>query len=152
MKKAKPTNKEIVFADLNEVDGFEFVALGNSVKGSDDPYAKVKYVDDIRVDYPNEIDSIVAGMKARRAAEEKRKELATNPEYWFVVCFQSMEQKDVFLKKMGWDIISDKYIDGKALAKLMDIKLPSDEPSYQLEKSYKRIVDEVGTLGKGSEE
>jgi len=151
MKKAKHIKEETVFADLSEVDGL-FAELSNSVDNSDNPYAKVKYVDDIRVDYPNEIGAIVSGLKARRATEEKRKELATNPEYWFAVCFQSMEQKDVFLKKMGWDIISDKYIDGKALAKLMDIKLPSDEPNYQLEKCYKRIVDEVGTLGKGGEE
>jgi hypothetical protein len=151
MKKAKPIKEETVFADLSEVSGL-FAELSNSVDGSDNPYAKVKYVDDIRVDYPNEIGAIVSGLKARRANEEKRRKLATNPEYWFTVCFQSMEQKDVFLRKMGWDIISDKYIDGKALAKLMDIKLPSDEPNYQLEKSYKRIVDEVGTLGKGGEE
>lgn len=51
--------------------------------------------------------------------------LATDSEFWFTICFESRDQKDMFLKKTGWQNLGNKYIDGTDLARHMDIELPT---------------------------
>jgi hypothetical protein len=135
--------KKDEFEPLQEVSGFDSAP---NVQVSADPYDALTYTGDIRKDYPNEISAILAGMKARKKMEDERFDLACNPEFWFCVVFQSMEQKNVFLRAMKWDLISDKYIDGKALAKFQGVTLPTSESNFQGEKNYRRLVDEVGIL------
>lgn len=47
-------------------------------------------------------------------------------EYWCCLCFDSREQKDAFLKAVGWVEIGggDKHLDGVEIAKSMGVQLP----------------------------
>ncbi len=64
---------------------------------------------------------------ARRAKEEAdRFTQTTDSEHWFAMCFDSREQKEAFLKALGWVLGtgSDKYLDGVAIAQELGIPLP----------------------------
>lgn len=51
--------------------------------------------------------------------------MTLDPEFFFVVCFQSREQKAEFLQKAGFAAagLGDKYLDGLRVAKFMDIDI-----------------------------
>ena len=62
------------------------------------------------------IDSI-----ARRKSIEDRFRVSGDPEYFFCVIFQSREQKDEFLKGVGWEDLGDKYMDGLDVAHRLNV-------------------------------
>lgn len=61
---------------------------------------------------------------ARRKKEDKRREEATDSEYWFCVYFENRKEKQRFLAAIGAKrkLHGDKYLDGKQLAKLLKIE------------------------------
>lgn len=71
-----------------------------------------------------ELSDLLKRLKAGAAAETKRFVDATDSEYWVCVCFQTREQKEDFLDRMGWTPMGDKYLDGLDVAALHGIKLP----------------------------
>ncbi|WP_058622881.1 hypothetical protein [Microbacterium testaceum] len=48
---------------------------------------------------------------------------ATDSEYWVAVCFKSREEKERFLESAGLTDLSDKYLDGRAVANRLDVSL-----------------------------
>lgn len=75
-----------------------------------------------------EINEVLAGFKDRAKQEAARHEYAVEAEYWFCLYFQTIDQKEEFLRKIGWDELGDKYIDGMAAADAVGIELESFIP------------------------
>jgi hypothetical protein len=79
---------------------------------------------DLETDATNEVSEVLAGFKQRARAEQDRFELATDSEFWFAVCFQSREQKEVFLQALNWFQHGDKYLNGNLIADAIGVDLP----------------------------
>lgn len=92
--------------------------------GRHDPLAEVEYTGDLSADSEAELQALDQAYRDRAAQEQKRRKLATDSEFWFAVCFESREEKEAFLKAVGAkrNIHGDKYISGKAFAKLLNIE------------------------------
>lgn len=88
----------------------------------DDPLADFDYTDDIEADAEDEANEIVAAIREQKRQQRDLWRLKADTEFFLVVCFQSRDQKEEFLEKAGWlDLLGDKYIDGLALAELLDV-------------------------------
>lgn len=75
-----------------------------------------------------EVSELLEGFRARERTERRRFEDATDSEYWIALCFQTREQKEEFLRKMGWSDLGDKYLDGMACAERSGVELTSRIP------------------------
>lgn len=100
--------------------------------------------DDLEADVSTEADLMKQALRAadKRIAEEAN--LMNDSEYFFVMMFESREQKEIFLKAMNWYLMGDKYIDGTQVARLLNVPLPKvelkDEKPNQ-RKMFTRLVD-----------
>lgn len=65
------------------------------------------------------LEAIIAAKKERR--DQFRN--ATDPNYYFIVCFQNTAQRMEFLEATGWDKPEAKIIDGLALAARLGVKI-----------------------------
>lgn len=76
-------------------------------------------------DAGEELQQLESAYVQRRKAEDKRRENATDSEYWFAVYFESRTEKEAFLKAIGAKkkLHGDKYLDGRKLAKLLNIEM-----------------------------
>jgi hypothetical protein len=72
------------------------------------------------------------GFRERMANEAKRRELATDTEFWVCVVFQDRDQKDQFLRGAGWEGLGDKYIDGEELAERIDVHVDKSQIVYNI--------------------
>ena len=84
---------DLIFADLEDLpelgeagDDIEFAPARNPIA---DPLAKVEYVGSVEADSKAEVSAVLQAFKDRAKAEQKRFDLATDSEYWVVLCFQS---------------------------------------------------------------
>lgn len=77
-----------------------------------------------------ELGEVLSGFKKRANQENDRFRYAVDSEFWFAVCFQTRDQKEEFLRAIGFDmnLEGDKYLDGMALARALGIKLTSPIP------------------------
>lgn len=92
-----------------------------------DPLAGYEYTGDIEADSAAEMSAMKAGFIARAQQENKRREKATDSEYWVCMCFQSREQVEEFLRRTGWGLPTDKYIDGQRVATALGVDIPPEE-------------------------
>lgn len=72
------------------------------------------------------------GFRERMANEAKRRELATDTEFWVCVVFQDRDQKDQFLRGARWGGLGDKYIDGEQLAERMGVHVDKSQIVYNI--------------------
>lgn len=79
-----------------------------------------------------------------RKNEAKRFVEITDSEFWFCVCFQTREQKDEALKKLGLWEIGDKYLDGLEVAKVLGVKLDGKTPKLREARVNKRWQEFAG--------
>lgn len=93
-------------------------------KNNKNPLDDITYTGDVEADSQAEVNEILTGFKDRAKAEQDRFALATDSEFWVAMCFQSREQKEVFLKALNWLQYGDKYIDGCSIADAIGIELP----------------------------
>jgi len=70
-----------------------------------------------------EVGEALVSLRLREAAEVKRRELTTDSEFWFCVCFQSRDDKEAFLRAIKFTK-ADKYISGYDLAKSVGVDMP----------------------------
>ncbi len=89
-----------------------------------DPLKDVAYVGELEADTEAEVSALLAGFRQRAKQEQDRFKLATDTEFWFSVCFQSREQKEIFLAAMDWVSNGDKFLDGLKLAAQHGVDLP----------------------------
>jgi hypothetical protein len=92
-------------------------------KEEPDPLGNVDYNGELEHDAKVETDGLLEGFRQRALQEQDRFTLATDSEFWFAVGFQSREQKEQFLREMGWTELGDKYLDGTVLAAAYNIHL-----------------------------
>jgi hypothetical protein len=100
----------------------------------DDPFENVVYTGDMEVDSAAEVSEVLQAIKREKAERRDRYRLLTDTEFWIAVCFQSREQKEEFLEKVGWLSLGDKYIDGLALAELVGVDvepIPLEAPAIK---------------------
>lgn len=111
-----------------------------------DPLADVEYGQGIEKDCEQEASALLKGFQQRAEQERDRFMLAVDSEFWFAVCFQSREQKEMFLAFTGWLTLGDKYIDGTQLAKKLGLELPEVVLSNKKAKPDKRLLPLVRQL------
>ncbi|WP_053719456.1 hypothetical protein [Saccharothrix sp. NRRL B-16348] len=92
-----------------------------------DPLADVEYTGDLATDSTAELDALARGFRERTAREDERFRLATDSEFWFVLCFKSREEKDAFLRAARLFHLGDKYLDGRAAASALGVDLPEPD-------------------------
>ncbi len=66
-----------------------------------------------------EVGEIAKAFRDRIGKEDGRRRAAVDSEFWFAVCFASREEKERFLRKYRLDKAGDKYLDGRAVARLL---------------------------------
>lgn len=67
--------------------------------------------------------TLQAAINARKALEERFR-IADDPGYYFLACFQSVDQKQEFLKKVGMVAeVEDQFINGLELARKLGVEL-----------------------------
>ena len=91
---------------------------------AESPLAALPLKGDVEVDAREELTELQKGFAQRRHEESRRRELATDSEYWFAVCFSSREQKEHFLKALNLIADGDKYLDGYKVAEKFGVVLP----------------------------
>lgn len=77
-----------------------------------------------------ELSELEEAFKRRAEAEQERFMLATDPEYWVALCFQSRDQKEEFLRALDLMKHGDKYLDGWTVAKQLGVKLTRADVPY----------------------
>lgn len=108
-----------------ELSDEDTLALLNT-EPAPDPLANVDYTDDLAADARAELNAVQQGFRDRAKREEERFRLATDSEYWFVLCFKTREDKERFLVKAKLLAIGDKYLDGYAAARVLGVPLDDD--------------------------
>jgi hypothetical protein len=109
-----PTSQEELLAQLN-------------AELEPDPLTDVDYTGDLAADSAAELDAIAQGFRDRTKREDERFRLATDSEYWFVLCFKSRADKEAFLRAAGLMAVGDKYLDGYAVARVLGIHMPDTD-------------------------
>jgi hypothetical protein len=87
------------------------------------------------------LDQLQSDFQKRAKEEERRYADATDSEYWVAFCFQTREQKEEFLQKLGLLDLGDKYLDGRAVAEKLGVTLVSREPKWSNGKKNSRLTE-----------
>jgi hypothetical protein len=120
---------------LAGLDGLDSLEAMDAPEGPDpdDPIGELDYEsltnEEVAV---KETSAVLQAFIARSKAEQARFLLATDSEYWVGLCFQTLEQKEHFLREAKLQQAGDKYIDGALLAKRMGIELPPAQVPYNV--------------------
>jgi hypothetical protein len=81
-----------------------------------------------------DLTELQAGFRSRASAEASRFALATDSEFWGVICFQTREQRDVFFTSLGLLEFGDsRYYDGVEVAQKLGIQLPEANLTFRPE-------------------
>ena len=83
---------------------------------------------DAEADSLEEMSEVLKGFKQRAKREESRYWQTVDSEYWCCFCFQTREQKEEFLQKLGLLDLGDKYLDGLQVAQALGVELESPTP------------------------
>jgi hypothetical protein len=89
-----------------------------------DHLSAVEYTGNIETDISAEDAAMKLMLREADTRYAADRELVTEAEYWFCLVFESRDQKETFLKAMGWWLIGDKYLDGTEVARRQNIPLP----------------------------
>jgi hypothetical protein len=88
----------------------------------DNPLDGLPDTGDVQKNADQEMSAVEQEIERNRAASEERFRVAADPEFFFCVCFQSRDQKEEFLKNIGWlDELGDKYLNGLEVARRLEI-------------------------------
>lgn len=71
-----------------------------------------------------DLTAVQAAFRARAKAEEGRRELAVDGEFWMALYFKTRAQKEFFIKALKWSQFGDKYLSGELIARELGIDLP----------------------------
>lgn len=111
-----------------------------------DPLEDVDYQEnDLEHSADSEMSEILRQLKEKRKAQADTFRVARDPEYWVALCFQSREQKDEFLQKIGWADLGDKYLNGLEVCRRANVDIDPIEiqPLKQRGKPGKYSLKEV---------
>lgn len=110
------------------------------------PLEGLKKTGDAEVDAKAVVSATLAAFKAQAKNEAKTFQDNTDSEFWFAVSFQNREQKEEFLKAVGWFAHGDKYLDGDFVASKMGVKLSEANPRFITNEVEKSMVS-LGIIG-----
>lgn len=104
--------------------------------------ARLPETGDPETNADQEVSAALAAILKERAERQEIYRLQTDVNYWFAVCFQSVEQKEAFLKAVGWDDLGLIYLDGLALAPRLGVTIePIALPRPTPIKAAKKLRD-----------
>jgi len=87
-----------------------------------DPLAAVKYVEgDLEQSAANEETELLRLLKEKKKALLDQYRINYDTDYWVALCFQSSEQRNEFLEKVGWPALDRKYINGLEIARRLGL-------------------------------
>lgn len=76
----------------------------------------------LQEDVDEETSVALQAVLDERKERRDRYRITNDPDYYFLVCFQSVDQKKEFLEKIGWDDWSDdKFVDGLKVAQRLGV-------------------------------
>lgn len=89
------------------------------------PLDDLQLTGNVEVDAAAEMDIVRRSFLDNDRADDDPFQIALDPEFYFVVCFQSRAQKDEFLEKSGLaaEGMGDKYLDGLRVARFLGVQV-----------------------------
>lgn len=105
-----------------------------------DPLKGVKYTGSAEQDSKAEMSELLKAFKENARNEAQQFQDNTDSEYWCCLVFQNRDQKEAFLKAVGWFAHGDKYLDGKFVAKKMGVALPPASPRFYEEEEERKFA------------
>jgi hypothetical protein len=112
--------------------------------GDDDNDVPQRGAGDIEGECKTQLQVIATGIAKRSHDEQARRRKATDSEYWFCVCFQTRAEVEAFLKATKWAPPGAKYIDGRIIARKMNVSIPVDDTPFGSVRIDRRYADLVG--------
>lgn len=103
--------------------GRDYPDFDSMFDADDNPLEGIEYSGDIQASADREMSAVELEIERNRAASAERFRIGTDEGYYFVVCFQTEEQKKEFLQKVGWLDDGDKYLNGLEIAEKLGIEL-----------------------------
>jgi hypothetical protein len=90
-----------------------------------DPLAELREIATVTIedDATDEVSAIAQAIADEKILRRDAYRTMVDPEFWFAVCFQNREQKEAFLKAVGWFAHGDKYLDGLWVARKLGIQI-----------------------------
>lgn len=70
-----------------------------------------------------ELSEAIKRIKAEKRSRREQYRVLTDPNFYLVVCFQSTMQRDEFIEKAGWQNLGMPFVDGLALARLLNVNV-----------------------------
>lgn len=90
--------------------------------------AEIDPIDIETGDFQNDLTETVAAelsaVKEQIAAARERFRLANDDRFYFCVCFQNVDQKEEFLRRMGWDDLGLDFLNGLEVARRLGQEIP----------------------------
>lgn len=113
----------------------------------DNPLDALAYPGDLEGDVLAEAQAIREAFQAKYRGELDNFRAQDNTDYWFLVCFQTQEQKEQFLALADWPthgIGGRRYLNGLALARTLGLDIQPVKLRRQAAKPVAKILqDEV---------
>lgn len=100
---------------------------------AEDPLAGVEYTSDPETNAALQLSAVEAGFRKRAAEERKRMKAATSLDYFSVLVFEDGDQAAAFWREVArrfGPIPVGTYVDGRLLADLLEIPLPTSPMRY----------------------
>ena len=117
------------------------------------PLNKLRDTGDFGENAEQEVSAALAAIKAEKKQRRDQYRVLTDPNFYLVVCFQSTDQKDEFLRLSDWGEEGEKYLDGLDIAAKLGvdvrpINLPrkSTRPAPKALRGYE-FIDPEGEGG-----
>ncbi len=110
-----------------------------------DPLENVEYPGDLQGDADAEMSEIARQIVEQRRSRRELFRIQNDPDYYFIVCFQSYAQKEEFLRKWGLYPPKSLIINGVDLAQKLgiDIQVIDLKPPKLRGKPHKYSREEV---------
>lgn len=87
-----------------------------------------------------ELSEALRRIKAEKQARREQYRVLTDPNFYLVVCFQSVFQRDEFITKARWTELGYPYVDGLKLARLLGVDIaPINLPRKQVKPTPKAL-------------
>lgn len=93
--------------------------------GDENLFAGAEFNGDLQDDADTAMSEALRAVIERKKASQDRFRTATDPDFYFLVCFQNREQKEWFLEKAGWQPFDGRYLNGLEVARILNIEIPA---------------------------
>ena len=89
-----------------------------------DPLEAVDYeVEDLEASADEEMSEIVRQIKEQKKARYEQFRIASDPDFYLLMCFQSSDQKKEFLEKSKWEAFQELFVNGLEVASMLNLEI-----------------------------